>query len=109
MPHERVADWIAACDVLCQPSLREGFGQTVLEALATGRPVVATRIGGPRELVTPEAGVLVDPGSVESIQAGLDAALELPRPNRAGREIAEEHDVHRQARRIAGVLRGEAE
>jgi glycosyltransferase involved in cell wall biosynthesis len=109
MPHERVADWIAACDVLCQPSLREAFGQTVLEALATERPVVATRIGGPRELVTPVAGVLVDPGSVESIQAGLEAALELPRPNRAGREIAEKHDVCRQARRIAGVLRGEAE
>jgi glycosyltransferase involved in cell wall biosynthesis len=109
MPHERVPHWIAACDVLCQPSLTEAFAQTVLEALATERPVVATRIGGPREYVTPQAGVLVDPGSVESIQAGLEAALELPRPNRAGREIAEEHDVRRQARRIAGVLRGEAE
>jgi glycosyltransferase involved in cell wall biosynthesis len=109
VPHERVPDWIAACDVLCQPSLIEPFGQTVLEALASQRPVVATRIGGPPELLAPEAGVLIDPTSVESIQAGLQAALELPRPNSAARLIAEEHDVRLQARRIAGVLRGEAE
>ena len=109
MPHDRVPDWIAAADVLCQPSLVEPFGQTVLEALATERPVVATRIGGPPELVTPDTGVLVDPGSVDSIQAGLQAALELPRPNPTGRKTAEQHDVRVQARRIASVLRGEAE
>jgi glycosyltransferase involved in cell wall biosynthesis len=108
VPHERVADWMSACDVLCQPSLIEPFGQTVLEALASERPVVATRIGGPPELVTPGTGVLVDPGSVESIQAGLREAAELPRPNAEARKIAEEHDVRLQARRIAAVLRGGA-
>jgi glycosyltransferase involved in cell wall biosynthesis len=105
--HERVADWIAASDVVCQPSLIEPFGQVVLEALASERPVVATRIGGPAELVTPETGVLVDPGSVDSIEAGLRAAAELPRPNPAARRIAEAHDVKLQARRVAAVLRGE--
>jgi glycosyltransferase involved in cell wall biosynthesis len=109
VPHERVPEWMAACDVLCQPSLIEPFGQTVLEALATERPVVATRIGGPPELVTPATGVLVDPGSVGSIEAGLRAAAELPRPNAEARRIAEEHDVRRQAGRIATVLRGESE
>jgi D-inositol-3-phosphate glycosyltransferase len=109
VPHERVPDWIAACDVLCQPSLIEPFGQTVLEALATERPVVATSIGGPPEFVTPETGVLVDPGSVESIEAGLKEAADLPRPNPAARAIAEEHDVRLQARRVAGVLRGESQ
>jgi glycosyltransferase involved in cell wall biosynthesis len=107
VPHGPVADWIAASDVVCQPSLIEPFGQAVLEALASERPVVATRIGGPAELVTPETGVLVDPGSVESIASGLRAAAELPRPNPAARAIAEEHDVVRQARRVAEVLRGE--
>jgi glycosyltransferase involved in cell wall biosynthesis len=109
VPHERVPDWISACDVLCQPSLIEPFGQTVLEALATERPVVATRIGGPPELVTPETGVLVDPGSVESIEAGLREAAELPCPNPPARAIAEQHDVRLQARRVAEVLRGEAQ
>jgi glycosyltransferase involved in cell wall biosynthesis len=109
VPHDRVPDWIAACDVLCQPSLVEPFGQTVLEALASERPVVATKIGGPPELVTHETGVLVDPGSVESIRSGLEAAFALPRPNQAGRKTAEAHDVRLQARRIADLLRGETE
>ena len=104
VPHAEVADWISACDVLCQPSLIEPFGQAVLEALACERPVVATRIGGPPELVRPGAGVLVDPASVESIQAGLEAAADLPVPNAAARAIAEEHDVRRQATLIAEVL-----
>jgi glycosyltransferase involved in cell wall biosynthesis len=106
VPHERVADWIAACDVLCQPSLVEPFGQALLEAMASERPVVATRIGGPPEFVTAESGVLVDPESVESIADGLRAAAELPSPNTAARKVAAEHDVRRQAARIAEVLAG---
>jgi glycosyltransferase involved in cell wall biosynthesis len=105
--HERVADLIAASDVVCQPSLIEPFGQVVLEALASERPVVATRIGGPAELVTPETGVLVDPGSTDSIAAALRAAAELPRPNPAARAIAKEHDVVKQAERVARLLAGE--
>ncbi len=93
VPHERVADWIAACDVLCQPSLVEPFGQALLEALASERSVVATRVGGPPEFVTPEAGVLVDPGSSEAIEIGLREAAELPSPNPAAREAATEHDL----------------
>ena len=109
VPHEQVPDWIAACNVVCQPSLIEPFGQTILEALATERPVLATRIGGPPELVTPDTGVLVDPGSLESIEAGLKEAAELPRPNPAARAMAEQHDVRLQARRVAEVLRGESQ
>jgi glycosyltransferase involved in cell wall biosynthesis len=107
VPHERVPDLIAASDVVCQPSLIEPFGQAVLEALACERPVLATRIGGPAELLTPETGVLVDPGRVDSISAGLRAAAELPRPNPAARAIAEEHDVVKQAARVARLLAGE--
>jgi glycosyltransferase involved in cell wall biosynthesis len=106
LPHEEVADWIAACDVLCQPSLVEPFGQALLEAMASERPVVATRIGGPPEFVTPESGALVDPENVDSIADGLRTALELPRPNTAARAAAAEHDVRRQAARVAEVLEG---
>jgi glycosyltransferase involved in cell wall biosynthesis len=105
--HQRVADLVAASDVVCQPSLIEPFGQVVLEALASERPVVATRIGGPAELLTPETGVLVDPGSVDSIESGLRAAANLPRPNPAARAIAEGHDVVKQAARVARLLAGE--
>ena len=106
--HERVSDWIGACDVLCQPSLVEPFGQALLEAMASERPVVATRVGGPPEFVAPEAGVLVDPASVDSIAAGMDAAARLPVPNAAARASAAEHDVRLQAERIERVLVGAA-
>jgi glycosyltransferase involved in cell wall biosynthesis len=109
VPHNDVTTWMAACDVFCQPSLGESFGQTILEAFATERPVVASRIGGPAELVTPETGVLVEPTSVDSIRDGLRAALELPRPNPAARAEAQKHDVQLQARRIAAVLEGRSE
>src|SRR2546423_758931 len=60
LPKALVAE-IHAHDVVCQPSLVEPQGQVLLEALACGRPVVATRVGGPAEIVTPACGVLVDP------------------------------------------------
>jgi glycosyltransferase involved in cell wall biosynthesis len=104
VPHEEVADWVAACDVLCQPSTVEPFGQALLEAMASERPVVATKVGGPPEFVTPEIGALVDPESVDSIAEGLYEAVALPRPNAAARRAAEEHDVRLQAERIERVL-----
>src|SRR5215207_7862605 len=61
VPHDEVPRYISEATVLCQPSLIEPFGQALLEAMAAGRSVVATRIGGPPEFVPPEAGVLVDP------------------------------------------------
>jgi glycosyltransferase involved in cell wall biosynthesis len=105
LPHDRVAEWMQACDVLCLPSSVEPFGQVLLEALACERSVVATRVGGPPEFVTPEAGVLVDPGSVDSIAEGLRRATELPSPNPAARRAAAEHGLERQAERVEAVLR----
>jgi glycosyltransferase involved in cell wall biosynthesis len=108
VPHADVPDWITACDVLCQPSLVEPFGQALLEALASERPVLATQVGGPPEFVTPEVGVLVDPESTAAIEAALRAAARLPSPNPAARAVAAEHDVRRQAERIERVLRAAA-
>ena len=104
VPHAEVASWIAAADVVCQPSLVEPFGQAILEALASERSVVATRVGGPPEFVPPEAGVLVDPTSVEAIAEGLQAAAALPSPNPAAREAALPHDVKLQAERVERIL-----
>ena len=102
--HERVAAWIAAADVVCQPSLAEPFGLATLEGLASGRPVVATSIGGPPEFVPAGAGALVDPTDDDSVRLGLDAAARLPRPNLAARSAAETHDVRRQAERVEELL-----
>jgi glycosyltransferase involved in cell wall biosynthesis len=102
--HDEMPLWMAAADVVCQPSLVEPFGLATLEGMASGRSVVATRVGGPPEFVTPGAGVLVDPGDDEGLVAALDAAAALPRPNDAAREAALGHDVRLQAGRVEELL-----
>src|SRR5207248_5293896 len=102
--HGEIPVLIAAARVDCLRSLVEPFGQAVLEALACGRPVVATRIGGPPEFVPQEAGILVGPLDLEALTAALAAAAELPCPNDAARAAAERHDVAEQARRVEEVL-----
>ena len=104
VPQSEVPRWIAAGDVLCQPSLIEPFGQATLEGMAMERSVVATTVGGPPEFVPPEAGVLVEPTDTSAMAAALERAARLPSPNPAAREAAAEHDVRRQAATMAAVL-----
>jgi len=104
VPHGQVPDWIAASDVVCQPSLVEPFGLVTLEALACSRSVVATSNGGPPEFVPDGAGVLVDPESDDALVAALGVARALPRPNEAGLRAARAHDVRVQAARIEEIL-----
>jgi glycosyltransferase involved in cell wall biosynthesis len=72
--------------------------------MAAGRPVVATRIGGPPEFVPPGAGVLVDPLDVGALTRALRSAAALPVPNEAARAAAADHDVRRQAERLEAIL-----
>ena len=104
VPHADVPSWVAACDVLCQPSLTEPFGLAALEAMALERSVVATTHGGPPEFVTPQAGVLVDPHDPAALTAALARAAELPTPNPAARAAAAAHGADRQAARMAAIL-----
>jgi glycosyltransferase involved in cell wall biosynthesis len=102
--HDAVPTWIAAADVVCQPSISEPFGLATLEAMASARSVVATSVGGPPEFVTPGAGVLVDPLDEAALEAALSGAAALPAPNLAGREAAADHDVKLQATRVEEIL-----
>jgi glycosyltransferase involved in cell wall biosynthesis len=104
VPHDQVPSLMAAADVVCAPSLIEPFGQSILEAMAAGRTVVATRIGGPPEFVPPEAGILVDPLDVRALAHALEAAAAFPSPNEASRSAAATHDVRLQAERVEEVL-----
>ena len=104
VPHDAVPGYVAEADVLCQPSLVEPFGQATLEALASARSVVATRVGGPPEFVPPEAGVLVDPEDETALADALRTAAALPVPNQAARAAAEQHDVRLQATRVEEIL-----
>jgi glycosyltransferase involved in cell wall biosynthesis len=104
VPHDAVPGWLAAADVVCGPALVEPFGQSILEAMACERTVVATRIGGPPEFVPAEAGVLVDPLDTDELARALETAAALPAPNEAARRAAAEHDVRRQAERVEAIL-----
>lgn len=77
LPQPTVARWIGAADMLCLPSQNEGTPNVVVEALASGVPVVASRVGGIPELVTPESnGLLVPPGDAPALAGAIAAALE---------------------------------
>jgi len=72
---ERLAELYAAAAALVHPSLYEGFGLTLLEAMGAGTPVIAARVAGAVE-VCGEAAVWFEPGSVEQLadaMAGIDA------------------------------------
>ena len=102
--HEEVPARIAAARVVCGPSLVEPFGQALVEGMAAGRSVLATRVGGPPEFVTKVAGVLVDPLSEDEISDGLRRTAALPCPNDAAREAAAAHDVRLQAEKVEAIL-----
>lgn len=70
-----VARWIGASDLLCLPSWSEGYPNVVVEAIACGRPVVATDVGGTREIVDEHSGILVPPRDPAALEAALGQAL----------------------------------
>ncbi len=104
VPHDEIPARIVAAHVVCQPSLLEPLGQSLLEAMACGRPVVATRFGGPPEFVLPGAGVLVDPLDTGALADALADAAALPVPSEAASAAAAAHDLRRQAERIEAIL-----
>jgi glycosyltransferase involved in cell wall biosynthesis len=94
-PTELSRLYARAAIVVC-PSHREGFGVACLEAMAHGRPVVASGVGGLLDLVVNgETGILVEPGNVEALRAALQRLLADPglrrRMGDAGRRRAAEH------------------
>ena len=74
-PPVEVAQWMAASDVVTLPSYSEGHPNVLVEALACGRPVVATPVGGIPEVVDGACGVLVPVQHVPGLVRGLDEAL----------------------------------
>jgi len=76
VPTEAMADWYAALDLYVAPQRWEGFGLTPIEAMATGCPVVATRVGAFEQLVKEDVtGSLVDADDIPALAHATDAAL----------------------------------
>jgi glycosyltransferase involved in cell wall biosynthesis len=107
LPNADVADWMAACNVLALASVVEPLGIVALEALASGRPVAATAVGGATEAVG-DAGATIDPLDPAAIADGLLRLLADPPPPERCRAAAEKHGVDRQAAKVAAVLQAAA-
>ena len=73
-----VVRWLRAADVYVHPSRADTFPISVLEALACGTAVVASRVGGIPEQVRDETGVLVEPGDPGALAAAIDSLLGDP-------------------------------
>ena len=79
VPHEQVPAYLNAADLLCLPSLREGCPNIILEALASGTPIVSSRVGAVPDILATipyRAGILVDPANASAITQGLREALD---------------------------------
>jgi N-acetylglucosaminyl-diphospho-decaprenol L-rhamnosyltransferase len=77
-PVDDPRDELAACSVLLHCAEREPFGLALVEALASGRPVVAPDAGGPREIVDASCGVLYPAGDAAAAARGVVSLLEDP-------------------------------
>jgi glycosyltransferase involved in cell wall biosynthesis len=76
MDASMVARWMAASDLITLPSYSEGHPNVLVEALASGRPVVATHVGGIPEVVDASCGVLVAPRDVHALSVALGQVMD---------------------------------
>jgi glycosyltransferase involved in cell wall biosynthesis len=106
-----VPDLLAAADLLLHASIvPEPFGLVLVEAMTFGKPVLAARLGGPVEILTPESGATFEPRSADSLATELarlvgDAALRQ-RLGEAAAVRAADFDIAHTVRRVEAVYRG---
>ena len=71
--------WLNASDLLVLPSHHEGFGRVLIEAMACGKPVIATKCGGPEDIILNKfVGVLVPPKNAQALAKAIICVLDNP-------------------------------
>jgi UDP-glucose:(heptosyl)LPS alpha-1,3-glucosyltransferase len=111
---EAVEDYYAAADLLALPAFQEAFGNVILEALASGIPVVTSRMVGAAEVLTGglEEGILSDADDPQELARKILRLLDGTRSSRlsrTARETAERHSWQRYFQEFEGHLRSVAE
>jgi len=103
-PHEEMPDWYRASDLVVLPTYVEGLPNTLREAIACGRPFVATRVGGIPELASASCSQLVTAGSVPELTNALQQMLVAPPRVDASISAATSGSWKDSASRLADVL-----
>ncbi|MFI1991541.1 glycosyltransferase [Actinoplanes sp. NPDC020271] len=106
---EDVRDWLAAADVVVLPSRWEGLSLVLLEAMATGRSVVASDVPGLREALLPGAGAQVPPDDPQALAEALSRRLLDPAACEAEGEQGARHAAQFDLRRTYEQLTARTE
>ena len=106
VPSEVLSLWMNACDLFVLPSLSESFGVVQIEALACGKPVVATRNGGSEEVITSdEYGILVEPADSGDLAEKILIALDCEWDRAAILKYAQRFTWEKISKEIMGVYK----
>ena len=100
---DRLYEEMSRCSILCLPSLAESAPMVIAQAMAAGKPVVATRVGGVPDMVEDGVtGLLCDPGNSEQLADGLVALLKDPElRRRMGQQAHQLAEKRYRANRVA--------
>jgi glycosyltransferase involved in cell wall biosynthesis len=104
---------LARTDIYVQPSFQEGLPNSVLEAMAMGLPILATKVSGNEDVVSHEGnGLLVPPGDADALASALERLIRAPalaeRMGRRSREIIKESfSLPAIVRRLEQAYRGD--
>ena len=105
-----VGDLLNAADIYVSSSTSEGLPLAILEAMAAGLPIVATKVGDIPEVVPNDAGILVEPGSATELASALLAMVDdPPRRHRCGQAafqyVVNHHNPDRWAEQLAAIYK----
>ncbi len=91
VPNSKMPAYYNRCDIFCFPTLGEPFGKAVVEAMACGKPVIATNAGGAAEIIqNGENGILVPPADSETLAAEITRLINDPQErHRLGKKARE--------------------
>lgn len=78
LPHAESMQRMAQCDLFILPSYTEGFPNAVVEAMALGRPIIATRVGAIPEMLHDDAGILVEARDTEDLAIAIQRVVSDP-------------------------------
>jgi glycosyltransferase involved in cell wall biosynthesis len=96
VPYSNMPQYYKRCEVFCFPTLGEPFGKAVIEAMACGKPVIATNVGGTAEIIQDKVdGLLVPPSNPEAIALQITRLVEDKNERRRLGERARETAVNR--------------